>query len=327
MKLMKRLGGIAISKRKYCISILFVLVLLLTACSSEEECKKPMTQLGDKCCVDLDDNKICDLEEETIIEEAPLEKPVITVESSPKEEKTEITQKQSNEPLITSQVTAEITEEPMVKIESPQQPPTPASETYQFIELYEKNSFGYQYLSKGNWNKIKGNRIKREMDIPKKFHSIEINGKKYSLFLVDTVYLDKNTQQATGYCEKDQSCYSEELLDVRLKLDYDEYKDKTPDEWLYEYAPKKPDLFEERKYYVKSRLTSRATYKTETGELRIYFDPKTGLPVRIEERLGEHPLEITEYFELTAGTVKDTDVIHRSRFEISPEDIFYTTRQ
>lgn len=294
-----------------------------------------MTQIGSKCCVDLDDNKLCDLDEteeqmdvEVITEEIPLEKPVVNIESLPKQEKTEITEKTEEEPsnLITGQLTAEPEEKPIITVESPKSEEKPSSETYQFIELYENQNLGYQYLYNTNIHKVKGNKIKVELKLPKKFSSIQINGKLYPLFFVDRIYFNKNTNLATGYCEKEQSCYSEDILDVSLKMDYNKYKEKTPDEWLYEYGLQKPTLFEERKYYVKNRLTTRATYETETGEIRLYYDPKNGLPVRIEEQTGEHPMKITEYFELSAGGIRDIDVVHRTKSEISPEDIFYSTR-
>lgn len=293
-----------------------------------------MVQIKDKCCVDLDDNQICDLEEisgttleeneiNIITEEKPIEKPVITVESPIT--KTEIIEKTKKEPV--NQITGQTTvEEPMIKVESSADISKPDTETYQFVELYDKTKPGYQYVYITEWHRVKGNKVKIELNIPKKFRSILIEGKEYPIFYVDRIYLDRSKQEVIGYCEKDPTCFSEELLDVPLKLDYTEFKEKTPDEWLYEYGSQQPDLFEERKYYIKNQLTTRATYTTETGEIRIYFDPKIGLPLRIEKQIGNYPMEITEFFELTAGTVRDIDVIHRTRDEIPPEEAFYSTR-
>ncbi|MBD3361372.1 hypothetical protein GF358_01120 [Candidatus Woesearchaeota archaeon] len=318
---------------------MFILALLLVGCSAENLCKKPMVQIKDKCCVDLDENQICDIEEtkemekpevqetkntesETVEEEIPEEKPVITVES--KTTKTEITEKPKEEP--TNQITGEATaEEPIVKVEKSEEKMSD-TETYQFIEMYEANDLGYQYIYNHNWHRMKDNKIKIELSATKKFYNVRIEGKKYPVFHIDRIYIDRNKQEATGYCEKDVNCFAEELTDIPLKLDYAEFNEKTPEDWLYEYGEKQPDLFEERKYYLKSQLTTRAIYQTATGEIRLYYDPKIGLPLRIEEKIEDHPTKITEYFELTAGTVRDVDVIHRNRDEIPPEDVFYTTR-
>ncbi len=305
-------------KNKIILFGILVSIAFLIGCSAEETCKKPMTQIGDKCCVDLDGNNICDTEEtEVMIEEVPVEKQVIKIESPVIEEQTKIQEKTEEPPTITAPVVAE---EPVIKIESPK------SETYQFIEQYETKNLGYQYVYNTEWHKVKGEKIKIELGIPKKYTPVEIKGKTYPIFHVDTVYLDRNKQEAIGYCERDTTCFSEDIIDVALPLEYNDYKDKTSDEWMYEYAPKKPYLFEERKYYIKSRLTTRAMYKTETGEVRVYYDPQIGLVLRIETQIGDYPMQITEYIELTAGTVRDVDVIHRNKDEIPPEEVFYSTR-
>lgn len=279
-----------------------------------------MVQIGEKCCVDLNNNMICDIEEteeksqeqEIVIEEVPEEK-ITEQEELPLEEAEAI----EETPEITAEVVAE---EPVIKVESPN------SETYQFIELYENKQLGYQYIYNTEWHKVKQNKIKIDLNMPKKYTPIEIQGKTYPIFFVDTIYLDRNKQEAKGYCEKDPTCFGEDIMDISLPLNYDEFKDKTPDEWMYEYGPKKPSLFEERKYYIKGKQTTRAIYPTETGEIRVYYDPKTGLVIRIENQIGEHPMQLTEYFDLTAGTVRDVDVIHRTKDEIPPEEAFYSTR-
>lgn len=320
----KNIGGVLTIKNKILLFGILLSIVFLIGCSAEESCKKPMTQIGNQCCVDLDGNSVCDTEEaeETVVEEIVVEKPVITVESPVIEEQTKIQEKVKNETNeITAQVIAEEPiEEESVIIEKP------TSESYQFIELYEKGNYGYQYIYNTEWHRIKSNNIKIELGMPKKYTPIKIQEKTYPIFYVDTVYLDRNKQEATGYCEKETTCFSEDILDIALTMDYNNYKEKTSDEWMYEYGPKKPILFEERKYYIKSRLTTRAIYETEKGEVRVYYDPQIGLVLRVEEQIGEYPMKITEYLELTAGTVRDIDVKHRNRDEIPPEEVFYSTR-
>jgi hypothetical protein len=306
-------------KNKILLFGILVSIAFLIGCSAEESCKKPMTQINDQCCVDLDENLICDTEEveEEVVEEIKVEKPVITVEPSVEQE-TKI-QAKNEEPLVTAQVVIEEpVEEPVAQ--------KPNSESYQFIELYESKKLGYQYIYNTEWHRVKGDKIKIELDMPKKFTPAEIQGERYPIFHVDTIYLDRSKQEAIGYCEKDVTCFAEDIIDLGLPLDYNDYKDKTPDEWLYEYGPKKPDSFEERKYYIKSQLTTRAIYKTETGEIRVYYDPTSGLVLRVETQIEEYPMQITGYLELSAGTVRDIDVIHRNKDEIPPEEVFYSTR-
>jgi len=318
--------------------LIIILFIILSACHSQE-CTKPMVKIGNKCCVDLNNNQICDLEEnnqtqnkitgQNTAETEPKEKPAVTVKTKPKTSpKPETTKQQEKtaapEPETEAEATQE-SEDKMVKIEKPLQKKD-LPETHNFIGKYEAMSNGYKYIYNSAWHKVKDTKVKIELKTPKKYHSIETNNKKYPVFYIDTIYIDRDKKTATGYCEKYRECFSEELLDTPLRLDYSEFKDKTPDEWLYEYADTKPDLFEERKYYVKDKQTSRATYKKEYGELRIYYHPLTGLPVRIETKITSNPMQIQEYFELTAGTVRDVDVKHRSRNEIPPDEVFYSTR-
>lgn len=300
-----------------------VILILIIGCSAET-CKAPMAQIGSKCCVDIDDNGICDLDENKITGSAVSEEIVapspVKIEAEPEEPK-EAQEKQSfSEPQK-----PEVSGEPTVKVETPKQE-EPDTATYIFIKKYENKGLGYQYIYNKNWNKVKEDRIRINLELLKKIGNVEIKGTSYSAFYIDTIYLNRKNQEALGYCERDRYCFSEGIIDVPLRLNYEDYKEKTPDEWLYEYALKEPDLFEERKYYVKGRQTSRATYKLNNGERRIYYDLNTGLPVRIETQIEEYPTEIIEYRELTSGTVRDVDVIHRSKDEIPPEEVFYSTR-
>ena len=95
-------------KNKILLFGILLSIAFLIGCSAEETCKKPMTQIGDKCCVDLDGNNICDIEEtEEGKEEVSVEKPVIKVESPVIEEQTKIQEKTEEPPAITAQVVAE----------------------------------------------------------------------------------------------------------------------------------------------------------------------------------------------------------------------------
>jgi len=315
-----------------------VLLIFIIACSSKT-CESPMVKIGDKCCVDLDSNGICDLDETEnkitgkTVKETTQESQV-KIEKKQEPEKTPIEEELKIEEITTQEIESAVEQEQQtqeketatVKIESPTEEIEPDIPTYQFIKKYENRGLGYQYIYNHNQNKIKGDRIRIKLELPKKIGQVTIKETYYPSFYIDTIYLNRKNNEALGYCEKDKYCFSKGLIDVPLRLNYADYKEKTPDEWLYEYAIKQPDLFEERKYYVEEKQTSRATYKTEQGEIRIYYDINIGLPVRIEKQIGEYPSTRMTYSDLTAGTVRDIDVIHRSKDEIPPEEAFYSTR-
>lgn len=314
---------------------LFLISLILVGCS-EQTCEKPLALIGSKCCVDLDDNQQCDIDEQkpiaddTKIETPTQQEPAVKIE--PKNQITGDTAVEIKQeaPKPAAPIPAP---EPKEIDETPEEKPTVTiesqesqSKTQKFLDMYKAMNKGYRYIYMTLTHKINGDKIKIELSAPKKYQAMNINGKQYSAFYIDTIYLDKRKLKATGYCEKHATCYEEEIFDVPLPLNYDEFKQKTPDDWLYEYAPVEPNSYEERKYYVKGRLTTRAIYPITGGEIRMYYDPKIGLPIRIEKQIGSYPMDIIEYFDLVAELITSEDVIHRSRNDISPEDIFYTTR-
>lgn len=315
---------------------LFLISLILAGCS-EQNCERPLALINGKCCVDLDDNKQCDIDEQkpaaednTEIETPAKEEPAVQIE--PKSQITGDTAVNINQempkpaaptPVSAPKETEEITEEQSAVIVESQES---QSQTQKFLDRYKAMSKGYRYIYITLIHKINGDKIKIELSTPKKYPAMQINGKNYSSFYIDTIYLDARKLKAVGYCEKHATCYEEEIFDVPLQLNYAEFEEKTPHDWLYEYASLEPRSYEERKYYVKGRLTTRATYPITGGEIRIYYDPKIGLPIRIEKQVSPYPTEVIDYFDLVAELITPEDVIHRSKQDISPEDVFYTTR-
>jgi hypothetical protein len=288
---------------------------------SAEKCEKPLVKIGNKCCVDLNDNQICDVDEGTETETKTEEKQeIITVEPKQTQEQTEQVEEKTQEKP------EDKLEETDLETKEESEEEIPPSKTQYLLDLYTAKQPGYKYICNKEWHKVKDDKIKIELNLPKKYTFVEVKGIRYSVFYIDTVYLDRNTLQAIGYCEQDATCTSGGLLDIPIYVDYNEFKDKTPDEWLKEYAPIEPIAYEANKYYIKGKLTTRATYEIEDGEIRIYYKPRTGLVMRIETQIGEYPTDIIEYFDLTAGTIRDIDVIHRSKSEIPPEETFYSTR-
>jgi len=322
--------------------------LIISGCS-EKKCEKPFSLINNNCCVDLDNNQKCDINEQAEQEEQEttlVQESAVKVESKNQITGNAVIETKQQEAVSEIKTEQELTQETKEEIIIPVPEKTdlvnktdeksaaitidttdaPRSKTQRFIDMYVNQDKGYQYIYQNQEYKIKDDRIKLSLSSPKKYTSLSINGKQYSIFYIDTVYFDTRKQTATGFCERKSVCYEEEIFDIGLALDYFVYKTKTPNEWLYDYAPLEPALYEENKYYVKGRLTTRATYTIPQGELRIFYEPKIGLPIKIEKQAGYNAPEITEYFYLVSGLVDSEDVRHKTRKEISPADVFYTTR-
>lgn len=111
---------------KTAILVILSILLLCTACvqvtttpdSEETNCNKPYIQVGDDCCLDKDDNSICDKDEMTEEESTNEETDEETVEESEKS----VEEKESSDDEETADDSDEVTEENLGTIESCSKP-------------------------------------------------------------------------------------------------------------------------------------------------------------------------------------------------------------
>ena len=203
----------------------------------------------------------------------------------------------------------------------------PKTKLEELMEAYAQGVTSYKYDYKQDKWLIRGDKTRIMLGSAIKLTNVDLDGNHYSLFYIDNVYLVD--QKATGYCEGTHSkygrqCSSLEIRDIPYTLNYADYKDKTPADWLFEFYDKKPKIIEEGKYYVKGRQATVIIWEEDGVETKMYFDEKLGMPMRIE--IGADPSkEIYDYGNLAANTVRDVDVIHRSYKDIPTEEVFYST--
>ncbi len=157
----------------------------------------------------------------------------------------------------------------------------------------------------------------------KQIHLVEVvyDGKKYNDVFIDEIIFDRAKKTATGYCagyvsDTAKQCITLGLADIPFTLLYDQYYQKTPEDWSQEYM-NKPAVDEEYgKYFIKGVETVRVKFEDGT---EMYFLPAVGLPLKIVQG----PLEVTEFDNMLANRVRPEDVIHRSKSAIPAEDAFY----
>ena len=81
----------------------------------------------------------------------------------------------------------------------------------------------------------------------------------------------------------------------------------------------------DNKYYLKGRRTTKLVFDEGNNlTTRMYFDETTGLPIKVEHE-NINGTAIYNYDDLTAGTVREEDVVHRDAADIPSSEAFYST--
>jgi len=301
--------------------LVLALLILLVACVPATEqviCTSPYIEHEGKCCMDVNENSVCDDSEETEEFEKVEEKVIETVKEEPKEEMKE-------EPETTTDETTEET-----PAEQPAEEPKrelPKTQLEELMAAYAQKVKSYTYWYESDKYLIRGDKTKVRLANVVKITNSDIAGKHYPLFYIDNVYLAE--QKATGYCEGTdhqygRQCAMLEIKDIPYDLYYKDYIHKTPADWLFEYYGKEPTRIEAGKYYIKGRQVTVAVWEEEGVETIMYFDERLGLPLRVE--IGADPTkEVYDYGALAANIVREADVTHRNVGEIPAEEAFYST--
>jgi len=280
----------------------------------ETICTSPYIAHDGECCMDVNENSMCDaqeeqegfekVEEKVIEPEAPVEEPAEMPAAEEPAKKTP-----AEEPV-------EVPAEPKREL-----PPTKMEE---LMEAYAQGVTGYSYrIGHDKWI-IRGDKARVKLGEVVQLVNINHNGKHYSLFYIDNVYLED--RKATGYCEGThdrygRQCASLEIKDIPYELSYADYDDIRPADWLFDFYTKKPLRIEETQYYVKGRAATLIIWDEEGIETKIYFDDQTGLPLKVEQKQGT-ATDIYAYDDIAANTVREVDVIHRNVGEIGSEEAF-----
>ena len=327
---MRRLGIIA----------MFCIMVLLVSCSSiSEECEKPFIEKDGECCLDLDDDGICDTEKnktegqaepEVVVEET---KEVPVEKKEPKEEKKEKIEEKV--PAITGSVVGvedeEITEDDIQEFK--ESASIDAKDLLeQLMKTYTEDVESYKYNFAGDWYYFRGNKMKIKLGESIHYSSQDIAGKHYPVFYIDTVYIDIINKTATGYCEGNdprlgnKKCAELDLQDVQYPLNYAHFYTKRPDEWLFEVYTLDPEVKTETgNYYLGPRKVKRLEYTGGLKKVIMYYDESIGLPIKINTFINDQFSKVWLYDFLSINTVKDKHVRHRSADEISSKEGFYST--
>ncbi len=241
---------------------------------------------------------------------------------------------QTTEPEVTETIeqpaqqeeTPEIIEIPEDATEETTSPAQERTSMYKFLDKFAKVT-GYEFKNKANHYYVKGTTYKIILGSAKIEKGVKFGEITKSLFYYDTVYVDRATKTAIAYCEGHTSqintqCNQLELYDLAYPVTYADYSILLPEDWLLTYLDKEPTLMETNKYYIEGRATVFVKIDDDP-DVELSIDPGTGLVLRADRKNGDQILARYEYSKLSANTVRDVDVRHRSRSEIPSEETFY----
>ncbi len=193
------------------------------------------------------------------------------------------------------------------------------------IKLFSKIN-SYEFRTELGKFSVMGDKFKILLSSPIRSQMIDKNGAK-AQSVISTVYVDRKLKTATGYCEgKDtglrRECEKNDLLDVPRDLPFYEFNIKLPEDWLWELIETPIDFVETDKYYVNSQKAIRVFFSLNNSKLDVFFDEKTGLPIRIID-IKDGKSSTNDFLDLNANSVKERDVVHRDLNSIPSEEYYY----
>jgi hypothetical protein len=173
-----------------------------------------------------------------------------------------------------------------------------------------------QYLVRGELARIKLEKITRP--------GIKIN--KTIPAAITDIYIDRQTKEATGYCDprREKDIMGEfdaergacaKLIDVPIELDYGQYNPYLPEDWLTRFSHAQPILAETTDQYIREptgwKLVNPVLHFQEGPSIVILrLESKTGLPIKIEIKEGDKA-EIISYNWLIHNMVKPEEMVYQ----------------
>lgn len=265
-------------------------------------------------------------------EETPTED-TVTEETTTEEttEQTQPTQEQETSNLITGDVVSEITTpEEITNLDVQEEtvnPPQLRTKMYKFLDTYAQRVNGYDFFLGINKYSYKNDRFRIILSKAPQVSAVTFGELKKSVFYYDTIYVDRVSKTAFGYCEGheetvNRQCAELEIYDLAYPLPYSELNIALPHDWLFRYLEREPDTMDANKYYVKGRASTTVRFEDDP-RVELHIDPGTGLPMRVDTLRGSVLLNRVDFEKLASNTVRDVDVYHRTRSEIPSSEAFY----
>lgn len=123
----------------------------------------------------------------------------------------------------------------------------------------------------------------------------------------DTVYLDTTKKTATGRCENKRRCMSSRVDNTGKAFDnvnYDDYRRKTPYEWLADMTTAEvvgPEI-------VDKRSALKISYPKGDTTVEMWLDGTYGIPLQLKMVYPNEEEDMYQYSNFQFNTLKEEDV-------------------
>jgi len=247
----------------------------LISCSPKVECNKPYILVGGSCCLDTNNNQICDKDETAPVKENP-------VQDTPKSEPiNEIREVNPTEPTDEVKETAKVIEELKKTTDNTLSMITEGNKRLKSYKCVYTNPI----LNKPYTIYWKGSKIKLYSNNQLKFNSTVV---------YDTILFDTDKKTAEAYClSRDAGCkmYLTKVAD----LDFGKAYFNLPSDW--------PLKITEAKKIDEITFEDRDVVRAETNIGIAYIEKYYGFVYRLENENGKW-----ECVDITYNTLTDSDI-------------------
>jgi len=293
-----------------------LLAVILIACAPEKETK------AKRIADELKQQEQIEVQEIIEGEQPPIAEPIQEIEG----EQPQLTQELENSETLETEQTPEMPAEPTDISEDER------TAVYQFFDKFIKNVDSYQFTYNKHKYFVRDKKYKIHLTKPITIRNANINGKTYTMFHYDVVYLDRISQKAIAYCESiheelGRQCGKLEIYDIPYLVSYKDYNIILPEDWFYIYLNEDTDKISKGKYTLRGRSVAQAIFDQESPTVEMSFDERTGLALRVDKKRTINEEEILverfDYEDFAYNSVRDKDIIHRNKDEIPTSEVFY----
>ncbi|MBI1969553.1 hypothetical protein HYS48_02565 [Candidatus Woesearchaeota archaeon] len=263
-------------KTKYLLLPLLVLFfILLVACVQQVP-----------TCPDANQNGICDTAE-------PAEEPVVEENQEPE---IEIGEEKAEEPEPVVVSPEPVIEEPAEETPAETLEPVQPQQIQDLLEKFNQKVKSYSYVHGDKKFSILGDRIRVELGS---------YGKINSSYAFNSIYIDRAAQRAVAYCEGTRNI-AQRICGEHVgpfAVDFKQYHEKTPVDWLLEYKYDKPVNVEWGQQVVQSRRVDLWVFEKAGTKIEMLIDTTYAFPLRVTLIKGDKSTSYS-YTQVFVNNVK-----------------------
>jgi len=267
------------------------LALFLVACVEDPVCNKPYFEYKQgECCVDENENNICDRDESS----GPIQNSSVSMENT----SGEVTTQQQ---IV---IAAPNNKEKVMKDEIPVDAQLAAGKQNIINNFVQKvRSVEYTYL--GSRYFIKPPNVGIVLDTIKPFGADEKGENLY----IDTVYLEMTQKIAFAGCEAQEPVNAKKckpLWQQLIEVGYGTYNTLTPFDWIERLHEGTIVDYKKKYVSVDQRIADYAVFEYNGQLIEMWVDGEFGVPLKIREA---QKANVHTFQQLTINSVEDTDVL------------------